>query len=125
MARPKATNTGAEVKIEEAKKPDPESILDTNIRGMIDAMSRNVSIDMTKHQIQASILTRLEKWANKKIGSDGQVICPDWEKRLPQYIILIGKVSADREKRVADFMATKAKDKNKIFQDTIEKGLNG
>lgn len=117
MARQKATDTGADT--QEIKKPDPEAALDTNICNMIDAMSRNVSIDMTKHQIQASILTRLEKWANKKIGSDGQVICPDWESRLPKYITLIGRVSAEREQRVKTFMATKTKDKNKAFEESI------
>lgn len=119
MAKQKATDTGAGTTTQEAKKPDPEAVLDTNIRNMIVAMSKNVSVDMNKHQIQASILTRLEKWANKKIGSDGQVICPDWEKRLPQYITLIGKVSAERFARVEAFMATKTKDKNKIFEESI------
>lgn len=121
MAKQKATDTGADNATVEAKKPDAESILDTNIRNMIDAMSRNVSVDMNKHQIQASILTRLEKWANKKIGSDGQVICPDWETRLPKYITLIGKLAAEREARVKAFMATKAKDKNKIFEESLAK----
>jgi hypothetical protein len=125
MARPKATDTGAESTTQEAKKPDPETVLDTNIRNMIVEMAKGVSTDLNKHQIQASILTRLEKWANKKINSDGGVMCPDWDSRLPKYITLITQVSNERFTKVAAWMATKTKDKNKVFQDSVEKlGLN-
>lgn len=116
MARQKATDTGAE---ETTEKPNPEAAFDTQIRAMITEMAKGVSIDLNKHQIQASILTRLEKWANKKIGSDGGVMCPDWESRLPKYVSLITKVSNERYERVQAFMATKAKDKNKVFEESI------
>jgi hypothetical protein len=116
MARQKATDTGADVTAE-AKQ---EAALDTQIRTMIVDMAKGVSIDLNKHQIQASILTRLEKWANKKINSDGGVMCPDWDSRLPKYVQLITQVSNERSAKVAAWQATKGKDKRKEFEERVE-----
>lgn len=119
MARQKATEPGAD-KTKEPIKADPESILDTQIRQMIVDMAKGVSIDLNKHQIQASILTRLEKWANKKINSDGGVMCPNWDSRLPKYVQLITQVSNERFAKVDAWQKTKTKDKRKEFEERVE-----
>lgn len=113
MAIPKATVTGAE----ETKK---ETDLDAQIRAMIIDMAKGVSIDLNKHQIQASVLTRLEKWANKKINSDGGVMCPDWDSRLPEYVQLITQVSNERYAKVHAWQQSKGKDKRKEFEERVE-----
>lgn len=112
MARPKATDNGAE------KSEAPQDKFDKDIRSMIDAMAQAVSSDMNEYQIQASILTRLAKWAKKRTGQGDEVMCPEWEdKYLPQYIAHISKVARAQHQKTAAYMASKKKDARKEFQD--------
>lgn len=102
----KATDTGAPTEEEKANQ------FDEMVKAMIDKMSRNVSPDLNKNQIQASIYTRLENWA-KKQGID-------WDSQLPRFIKHIGACAEARHQRVQKFMADQAAKRQNVLRDGIE-----
>lgn len=86
-----------------------EAQLDQAVRSMIDKMSRNVSIDMNKHQIQASILCRMEAWAERK--------GVDWDSRLPKHMKFIKECAEARYGRVQNFLAKQREQREQRLRD--------
>lgn len=102
---PEASDGG--IKVDDDKYTETQ--FDQAVKAMIDQMSRNVSIDMNKHQIQASILCRLEAWAEKK-GID-------WDSRLPKYMKHIKECSEARYQRVQNFLAKQREQREQRLRD--------
>lgn len=82
-----------EADLDNAPKGDD---IDSVIAGMIPKMAKSTSIDLNRHQIQASIYMRLEKWAEKK-GIE------NWETHLPKHIKQIKDVCDARYEAVQQY----------------------
>lgn len=126
MARPKAVETG--VTQPEVKQSKGDA-LHSQIMTMIDAMARNVSVDLTKHQIQASIYSRLENWAKKELKKPVNVFTSagveNWDSILPKYVSHVSKCSEERHARVENYMAQKKAQRQTTFQDSLVKAIEG
>lgn len=86
MPRKKATESGAESVEEVIEVKGPFAA----VPGMIEKMAKDTSLDLNKHQIQASILGRLENWAKKR-GLDDE-----WMLELPKHLPLVRQVADAR-----------------------------
>jgi len=84
----KATDTGAE-----SVEANPFAA----VPQMIEKMAKDTSIDLNKHQIQASILGRLENWAIKSDLED------EWMQELPKHLPAIRKAAEDRYEKAERF----------------------
>jgi len=134
MARPKLAETINQTdkqtspeELEAAKKTKNAESLHQQIMGMIDQMARNVSVDKNKHEIVASIFTRMEQWANKQLAKPGNVFevagVEGWESLQPKYINHITKCAEERIKRVDAWRQEKATQARKKFQDDLVKAI--
>lgn len=104
MARPKAVETTAAAPVDQADKQTSKvDELHSIILSMIPKMVDGTTIDLNKHQIQASVYSRLENWSNKQLknpsGIFQQAGVDNWDSQLPKYVSLVSKLSEERHNK--------------------------
>lgn len=82
------------------------------VSGMIEKMAKATSLDLNKHQIQASILGRLEGWAKKQGLED------EWMAQLPKYTAQIREVAEQRHEKVKRFLERNQLEKQRLLART-------
>lgn len=92
----------ARLKEEIAKAGKPVNGIDSVLKEMIPKMADAASEDLNRHQIQASIYVRLEKWAEKK-GIE------DWDSILPKHMGLVKEAADARHEKVQRVRAERAR----------------
>jgi hypothetical protein len=106
MARPKAVETTDQLDqqdpVADRQKAKADE-LHTIILNMIPKMIEGTTMDMNKHQIQASVYSRLEFWANKQMKDPASLFnqagVESWDHALPRYVSLVSKLSEERHNK--------------------------